>query len=484
MEKRLSQLWTLRMEGAPPYQRWLKYAIILGVLFSVFVISILVALRPNSRVTLLIVALPAVALLAVLLLRKTVLGILGVILACMFVPAFLSGGAGALLSPPLMLLVVTIVIWILDMLVRQHRIRLIRSRVVLAAFVFLIVSLIAFLNGQINYYSFAQIAPITAQVGGMAVFVLAMGALLLAAHLIEDIKWLERITWLFLIVGAVYIILGRVVPFTGRFIRPRFAYGSTDGASSFWIWLAAMAFSQALFNRKLDKRLRIGLFGLVIAEITVAIVQAYDWKSGWVPAVIAILVILWVGFPRIRIPAALVAVVAVGLNHFININNVVAGNEDYSILTREVAQRLVLEIAKVNPILGLGFSNYYFYTPLFPILGYRVQFNSHNNYVDIIAQTGLVGMVVFLWLAAEICVVGWNLQKRVPDGFPKAYTLGVLGGVIGMLVSGLLGDWMLPFVYNVGLTGFRASLFGWLFIGGLIALEGMYLNSRASRDAD
>jgi hypothetical protein len=104
--------------------------------------------------------------------------------------------------------------------------------------------------------------------------------------------------------------------------------------------------------------------------------------------------------------------------------------------------------------------------------------------VDIIAQTGLVGLVCFLWLAVEICLVGWNMQKQEPDGFTKAYTLGVLGGVIGMLVSGMLGDWILPFVYNVGLTGFRASLYGWLFIGGMIALEGMQLSSRGAPDAD
>jgi hypothetical protein len=40
-----------------------------------------------------------------------------------------------------------------------------------------------------------------------------------------------------------------------------------------------------------------------------------------------------------------------------------------------------------------------------------------------------------------------------------------------MLVSGMFGDWLIPFVYNIGLNGFRASVFGWLFLGGLVVIE-------------
>ena len=40
-----------------------------------------------------------------------------------------------------------------------------------------------------------------------------------------------------------------------------------------------------------------------------------------------------------------------------------------------------------------------------------------------------------------------------------------------MLVAGMLGDWVVPFVYNIGLSGMRASVLGWLFLGGIIALE-------------
>ncbi len=52
----------------------------------------------------------------------------------------------------------------------------------------------------------------------------------------------------------------------------------------------------------------------------------------------------------------------------------------------------MFELIKANPIIGLGFANYSHYTYLYPILGWNVSFNSHNNYMDIIAQTGFCGL--------------------------------------------------------------------------------------------
>jgi O-antigen ligase len=119
----------------------------------------------------------------------------------------------------------------------------------------------------------------------------------------------------------------------------------------------------------------------------------------------------------------------------------------------------------------LGFANYYWYTPLFPIRGYAVSFNSHNNYVDIVAQTGIVGLACFLLFLWELGRLAWRLRERAPAGFTQAYVCGAFGGLAGMVVVGLLGDWVLPFFYNIGLNGFRSSMLGWLFLGGLIVID-------------
>ena len=43
-----------------------------------------------------------------------------------------------------------------------------------------------------------------------------------------------------------------------------------------------------------------------------------------------------------------------------------------------------------------------------------------------------------------------------------------------------MADWILPFVYNIGFPGFQASVLVWLFLGGLVALEGMGETERES----
>jgi O-antigen ligase len=158
----------------------------------------------------------------------------------------------------------------------------------------------------------------------------------------------------------------------------------------------------------------------------------------------------------------------------------VVGTDEYSISTRVDAWLIMAQIIRISPVWGLGFANYYWYTPLFPIRGYAVSFNSHNNYVDIVAQTGFVGLVCLLLFYWQVGWLGWRLREQAPAGFAQAYVYGALGGLAGMVVVGMFGDWVLPFFYNIGLNGFRASMLGWLFLGGLVSIEQMVKTQKSS----
>jgi hypothetical protein len=129
------------------------------------------------------------------------------------------------------------------------------------------------------------------------------------------------------------------------------------------------------------------------------------------------------------------------------------------------------EIIKVSPILGFGPANYRFFTPLFPIRGYAVQFNSHNQYVDSVAQTGIVGLICFLWFGVEMMWLSLTLRNRAAEGFAQAYVYGAIGGVAGTFAAAMLADWVFPFVYNIGLAGMRGSMLAWIFLGGVVAIE-------------
>ena len=147
--------------------------------------------------------------------------------------------------------------------------------------------------------------------------------------------------------------------------------------------------------------------------------------------------------------------------------------EAYSLMTRTEAWRVLWQIAERNPLLGTGLANYYYYSENFPILGWYVPFISHNNYQDLLVQTGLLGLLAFLWFGAEVLWMAVRLTLRARPGFVRAYVLGVFGGALGSLASGMLGDWIIPFYYNAGVLGFRSSLLFWVFVGGALALRRM-----------
>jgi len=460
--------WNLGLSA----QRLVRY----GIIGAVFGISLLLAVLGSQRLMLFVLLLIVALLGALTLLRKLPLGLLAIIFTAFLAPSLVSSGTLSGLTPPLILVGVMLGLWVVDMVARKRKIRFVRSRTLLPAVVFLVITLISFLNGQINYFRFTQVAPLFAQIGELAILMLSIGAFFVVAHLVEEIKWVERMTWLFIDLGAIYI-FARLIPITDHYIRPLFQYGSD--ASLFWVWLVALTSSQLFLNRQLSKRARNFLVVLLGATLYISLVPDYQWKSGWLPSLVALSLVSWFAFPRYRIAGVVVAAL-VAMASFFFIGRVATGGEDYSILTRVEAWRIILEIVKVNPLLGLGLSNYYWYTSLFPILGYSVNFNSHNNYIDILAQMGLIGLACFLWLAWEVGRLGWELHSIVPEGFPKAYVIGALAGLVGTLASGMLGDWILPFVYNVGLHGFRSSVMAWLFLGGLVALEQIYRNPQSS----
>ena len=434
----------------------LRYALILTVLSASFLLAPRVALG-NRNPTLLLLLFLAIGFF-VIIIRFPTLGLVLVMVGGMFIPFSWQGG----FNVSQIGLAAMLGVWFLDMLVIKRKIQIIQSRTLSPILVFVLISILSFCLGQFSWYPFARNAPATAQLGGLAINLLSVGAFLLVAHLVNDLHKLEFLTWTFILFGSIYV-FGRVL--RSSLITDLYQGGFSAG-SLFWTWLVALLAGQVIANRdlKFGKRFLLGI--ILLITFYVAMVQAYDWRSGWFPPLVGIAVIIVIRYWRRVRYFAILAVIP-----FYFIITASIGAEDWSWGTRLDAWTIVLSIASVSPILGMGFANYYWYTPLFPIRGYYVQFNSHSQFVDLIAQTGLVGLTCFIWFFGEVGLLGLKLIKSAPEGFAKGYIYGALGGLAGTLVAAYLVDWVLPFVYNIGMTGFRASVLAWLFLGGVVCIE-------------
>ena len=445
-------------------QFWLRPLLVIGSLL----LSAALAYKGSPRQLLLVLSLALGIGLVLTFLRWPSLGLILASVAGMIVPFLGPSGSNV----TMLLVALLLALWLLDMVVRQREIRLVSSRTTWSLLAFVVAAILSFGIGQLSWFTFASDAPLGAQLGGLSIVLLSAAAFLLVAHQVRDLRWLSRITWAFLAFAALYVLVRSVLPEFGFATRQLLQ----PVGSLFFIWLVAMAFSQAAFNQELHPGWRFALGGLVLSCLYILFFLKFADKSAWVPAFICIAAI--VGFRSWRAGLALIPL-AVLLTWYLAPE--VITSDDYSISTRFEAWSIMAEIVKTNPIWGLGFANYYWYTPLFPIRGYAVSFNSHNNYVDIVAQTGLVGLTCFLWFLWQVGWLGWRLRDQVPAGFAQAYVYGALGGLVGTAVVGMFGDWVLPFFYNIGMQGFRSSMLAWLFLGGLVSLEQM-VNSSESRE--
>jgi O-antigen ligase len=436
---------------------WIRPLLVLGVLGM----SALIPLSVSAERQMLLVYVLVGAAVSLIFMYNPPLGILALIANGLLIPSPSLPGGFNLAVLHLMFL---IGLWLLEMLVRHGHLQLFPSRAVRPLLILLGVALLAFAVGQLPWFRAAQQAPIDAQIGGLMIFVLAVGAFLLVANQVRELHWLEWMTWVFILLGGLFVagwIVNPIGAVTGRIYQIR----ATSNAI-FWTWLAVMSFSMALYNDALRLRWRILAGGIFVMTMYVAFVLQYDWKSAWLPPLVAVAAAVIARWWRTGL---LVTLVSYGPFQFITSQAI--ASDEYSYSTRLDAWVIILDMLKVNPILGFGPANYYWYTPLFRIRGYAVRFNSHNQYLDILAQTGILGLLCVLWFFIEVGLLGWRLRQLAPKGFARAYVYGALGGLAGTAASGMLVDWFLPFAYNIGLPGFRSSVLAWLFLGGLVSIE-------------
>jgi len=214
--------------------------------------------------------------------------------------------------------------------------------------------------------------------------------------------------------------------------------------------------------------------------------EQQDAASNWVGVAVVGAVLAWFRFRRLRWFVVVILLVLLVSGILTEALWSFAGGEaewEESGGSRLTLIGRVVSVTMRNPITGLGPGAYRAYAAMQP-LAYgkaywiRPAVNSHNNYVDLFAHTGALGLGLFLWLMIELGGLALHLRRGVEDGFLSGFIHAMLAAWAGALVIMALADWMLPHVYNIGFPGFQAAIPVWLFLGGLVAIEGMQRQRR------
>lgn len=414
----------------------------------------------SGRVQYLPIALLGLTLVA-LALHRLEWGIIVLTLSTLILRFSLPTGQQSPLVASLLLTALLTGLWCVRMILEDKRLHLLPSPVNLPLLGFMAVCVLSWVWSNLwrdpliyIWSSFPQ-----AQLGALAVMLLSPAALLLVANRFRDEHWLKILVGIFFTAGTVGI-LASIVNVSLPLLNLR---------GLFPMWIASLALSQALFNGQLKDGYRWALGLLAVAWFANSFGRGIIWLSGWFPTFVAIVIVTLLRSRRLFLLLIAVWVLFTIIRWDYLHDAVVVQSQREGDFGRLDAWAVNWRVTRDHLFLGTGPAGYAaYYMSLFP----QDALSTHSNYVDILAQTGLVGTAFFIWFLVAMGVIARQAWRRVPQGsFPQALAAGCIGGYVSTLVAMGLGDWFLPFAYNQTIAGYDYTVWGWLFMGVLVGLS-------------
>jgi putative inorganic carbon (HCO3(-)) transporter len=87
-----------------------------------------------------------------------------------------------------------------------------------------------------------------------------------------------------------------------------------------------------------------------------------------------------------------------------------------------------------NPIFGIGYATYQLTAHVDNLR------DTHNWYVKVMVETGIIGMIMVLVLLQQMIVLPWRLFRRAEDPLYRGLGLGLFLAVVSCLVANCFGD--------------------------------------------
>ncbi len=457
------KMW-VRLQG---YWKILLYlAVVGGVLAAAPIIGILVV-RMNPILVFIAIALPILVVGAQLILPRPELGPLFILIAAAFLPLDLPTGTESRLVDSLLLTILFVGLWVLKMLVVDKRLRLKPSPVnkPLLGFIFIVlfstVWSIALRDPLVVVWSSFPFV----QIGSAMTMIMLPGAFLLVANHIEDIKLLKGMAAIMLVAGAVAAVAW-LTPIKISFVN--------DGGL-FSMWVVGIAVGLFLFIRRIPRLGQLLLVVLAGSWIYIRFFLGITWLSGWLPSFIILAILVFMRSRKLFLILLLLGLIFITVNADYYLGTVLENETNESGHSRLAAWEVNWRVTGKHLIFGTGPAGYAaYYMSYYPTEGMA----THNNIIDILAQTGLVGLGLCLWFFLALAWQGYKLCLRLKGqgDFSEALANIAFAGTIGCIMMMVFGDWLLPFAYTQTIAGFDYVVYSWLFLGTIPVLDRLTQN--------
>ncbi len=443
----------------------------IGVLAFVVGVSLLIALK-DPLYGIILTILPFGVAFFLFMEERLYLTPVIILAAAAFVPFSLPTGTGSRLVISLILAAGLLFLWVFRMAVFEKKIRLRRSPINAPVLGFCAVVLVSWAWSNLfrDPLLFVPNSFVFVQAASAVIMIVSPGLLLFMANQVTDEKWLKWMAWIMLASGAVGILANLL-----SINLP----ANTGGQASMWI--VGLCVSIALCDARTPKFTR-GLF-LVLAALWVywGFIRNLSWIAGWLPVFVSGGVILFIRSKRLLLVCSILLLMYLLLNTQI-IESWFGQETLTSGDTRLLAWQINWRFTSQHLLFGMGPAGYaVYYMTYYPLDAMA----THNNYIDLLSQTGIVGSAFYL---AALGVLTWRgvvvyLRVKGQRNFIEALSLAALGGTVGCIVIMAFGDWLLPFAYTQTIAGFNYTVYNWLFMGTILSLDAMTSPARQSEPA-
>lgn len=125
-------------------------------------------------------------------------------------------------------------------------------------------------------------------------------------------------------------------------------------------------------------------------------------------------------------------------------------SQDSSLKRRVATWKFTSMMIKDHPLLGSGIGTYKYNT-----LRYQAKFfdqgqnrtlypygfadKAHNEYLQLCAEVGIIGLGIFIWLMVSYFNYGLKKLKSIKDEYRQGIIIGLMGAVVAVLVDGIFG---------------------------------------------
>jgi len=391
------------------------------------------------------------------------LGVLLLLFTAGFVPLSLPTGTASRIPDSMVIAVALAAVWVIRMLVVDKRFHLAFSPTNAPVLLWVIVTVISLVWSM--YFRDPQVViwdsfPLV-QVASAVLMVALPAAYLLVANFVRE-------GWVLKLMALMMVVLG-VAALGQHFVG--IDLGILNNGGLMYMWAAGISLSLALFDESLPLPIRAVLLAHAAGWVVWGFFMNISWVAGWFPGFIAMGLLVLIRSRKLVV-AAIPVVIGAALLNIDYIKERLDAENNESGITRLAAWAVNWRVTSEHWLFGTGPGGYAaYYMTYFPFAGMA----THNNYLDIFAQTGFVGMAVWLWLFGAMLWQGgrlvWRLRGR--RDFYEAMANMAFAGTVACVVIMFFGDWMVPFAYTQTIAGFDYAVFNWIFLGTITAIDRM-----------